>query len=131
MLADALIVSMALAPARATADYWIERLLRNWVSFMHGESKPDGLPDRASGGATCYTSLDLDNVAAYENLDRDLAEKTNAVIDSLVPAERCAVYHRYLHAVFRFPRGDVDSLLARAKVNLEAGLRRRGVWLGE
>ena len=109
----------------------VEDLLRNWVTFMHGESKPDGYPSRACGGVTNYTSMDLENVAAYENLDRGLAEKTDAVIAGLSPVEQCAIHHTYLHAVYRFQRETLDVVLTRAKQRIEIGLRRRDVWLGE
>lgn len=98
---------------------------------MHSGSRPAGYPKKASGGVTNYTSMDLDNVAAYENLDHDLAVRTNAAIDDLPPVESCAIYHKYLHAVFRFNREGLDAVLGRARENIKAGLRRRGVWLGE
>jgi hypothetical protein len=113
------------------ADYWVERNLRNWVSWMHAGSKPDGYPKWACGGITNYTSMDLDNIAAYESLDSGLAEATNAAIDDLAPVESCAIYHTYLHAVFRFNRTSLDDALARAREKLKALLRKRHVWLGE
>jgi hypothetical protein len=127
------LVAMRVEPLEVKKDaaYWVERLLRNWVTWMHGGSRPAGYPKRACGGVTNYTSMDLENVAAYENLDRDLAERTNACIDDLAPVERCAIYNRYLQAVFRFPRESREDALARAMKNLEAGLKKRGVWLGE
>lgn len=109
----------------------LEPHMRNWVTWMHADLGPRGCPNRACGGARNYTSMDLDNVAAYENLDRDLAERTDAVIDDLAPAERCAINHKYLHAVFRFNRESYEDVLARALVNVLAGLRRRNVWLAE
>lgn len=127
MLRDVPVLCMSVErPAQAA----VERMLRNWVTFMHGEAKPAGYPQRACGGVTGYTSLDLDNVAAYENLDRELAEKTDAVIAGLSPAEQCAIHHVYLHAVFRFQRETLDYVLDRAKQKIEIGLRKRDVWLG-
>lgn len=113
------------------AEHKADRFIRLWVTYMHMEAKPDGLPTHACGGATNYTSLDLDNVAAYENLDLGLAEKTDAVINSLPLPEQCAVYHRFLYAVYRFHRGNFDEVLARAKDSIIAGLQRRDVWIGE
>lgn len=124
------IVAIEIKPARAAREA-VERLLRKWVTFMHGEAKPAGYPTKASGGVTGYTSLDLDNVAAYENLDRVLAEKTDAVINGLTPIEQCAIHHRYLQAVYRFQRETFDVVLDRAKCKIEIGLRKRDVWLGE
>lgn len=130
--ATPLILSIEITPIRP-AQKAVERLLRNWVSYMHGHGgeKPSGCPKGASGGITNYTSLDLDNVAAYENLDRTLAEKTDAVIASLTPVEQSAIHHQYLHAVYRFQRETLDMVLTRAKQKIEIGLRKRDVWLGE
>lgn len=127
MLAENLLCMTDPRPAQAA----VERLLRNWVTFMHGEAKPAGYPRKACGGVTNYTSLDLDNVAAYENLDRELAEKTDAVIAGLTPVEQCAIHHVYLRAVYRFHREQLESVLDRAKLKIEIGLRRRDVWLGD
>lgn len=131
ILADIPIIGLALKvePIRA-ARARVEALLRIWVAYMHGEAKPAGYPRKASGGVTNYTSLDLENIAAYENLDRELAEKTDQVIAGLTPVEQCAVHHEYLHAVYRF-REPLDEILERAKLKIEIGLRRRDVWLGD
>jgi hypothetical protein len=130
MVIDVPVLAMTAEPVRI-AQHGVERCLRVWVSYMHGDEKPEGLPAKACGGVTNYTSMDLDNIAAYENLDTAIAEHTNAVIESLPPAQKCAVHHIYLHAFFRFPRDNVHELLENAKHALEIGLRRRGVWLGE
>jgi hypothetical protein len=122
-----MLLAMSIQPV---AQRGVENCIRIWVTYMHGESKPAGYPRRASGGVTNYTSLDLENVAAYENLDREIAEKTDAVIESLSPAERCAIHHKYLHAVYRFNRETLEAALARALQRLEIGLRARDVWLG-
>lgn len=119
----------SLSPDR-TARRAVERILRIWVTYMHGEAKPAGYPRKACGGVTGYTSLDLENVAAYENLDRDLAEKADATINSLTPIEQCAIHHTYLHAVFRFNRERPHVVLERALIKIEIGLRKREVWLG-
>src|SRR4051812_49096471 len=108
----------------------VERCLALWVTYMHGESKPAGCPRRASGGLMNYTTVDLENVAAYENLDTDLARKTDSVIESLTVVERAAVHHTYLHAVYRFNREALPAILERAKGKIEVGLRRRDVWMG-
>jgi hypothetical protein len=124
-------VIVAEAFQQRPAQLRVEDLLRNWVTFMHGEAKPAGYPKRACGGVTNYTSLDLENVAAYENLDRELAEKTDAVIAGLTPVEQCAVHHRYLRAVYRFHRESLEDVLDRARLKIEIGLRKRDVWLGD
>lgn len=131
MLAEA-VLAIEVRPVRdRPAQRAVERLLRLWVSYMHAEAKPAGYPRKACGGVTNYTSMDLDNIAAFENLDRVLAEKTDAVIASLTPVEQCAIHHEYLHAVFRFQREAFDVALERARNKIEIGLRARDVWLGD
>lgn len=120
---------MMVEPLRPAQEA-VERMLRNWVRYMHADEGPEGCPSQACGGLTNYTSLDLDNVAAFENLDRVLAEKTDAVIAGLSSVEQCAIHHAYLHAVYRFNREPLDVVLQRAKLRIEIGLRARDVWLG-
>lgn len=128
MVLDLPLLSMTVAPLRPAQEA-VERLLKSWVRYMHANEGPDGYPKEACGGLTNYTSLDLDNIAAFENLDRVLAEKTDAVIASLSPVEQCAIHHAYLHAVYRF-REPLEAILDRAKHKIEIGLRARDVWLG-
>jgi hypothetical protein len=130
---SAVFLAIEVRPVDRPAQRAVERLLRNWASFMHGTADvtPQGCPRRASGGLQSYTSLDLDNVAAYENLDTVLAEKTDAVIASLTPVEQSAIHHKYLHAVYRFQRETLEAVLGRAKHKIEIGLRARDVWLGD
>lgn len=111
----------------------VERILLTcWVPYMHGGGdKPQGCPTHACGGIQNYTSLDLDNIEAYENLDHTLAEKCDAVIGSMSQVEQCAIHHTYLHAVYRFNREPLEDVLERAMLKLEIGLRARNVWLGD
>lgn len=128
LVAESALLAIEIKPMR-DAQRAVERMLRLWVSYMHGPSGavPRGCPKQASGGLRNFTSLDLENIAAYENLDRTLAQKTDAVIASLTPIEQCAIHHHYLHAVYRFR--DLESVLERARQKIEIGLRRRDVWL--
>jgi hypothetical protein len=109
----------------------IEFQLENWARWMDSGRSVNRLPTKASGGAENASSLDWDNcVAAYDALDVRLAVTCNAVIASLAPAEQCALQHRYLDAVYRFPRGNFEVMLLAAKRELAAGLIRKGVWIG-
>jgi hypothetical protein len=110
--------------------WYVEWNLENWARWMGNGGTPRGLPDRASGGALSnYTTLDANNERAYEQLDADLAKRTNAVVDDLVPVEKNAIYKAYgliaLVQIIHF-----DAVLATAKLKVTAGLRRKGVWLG-
>lgn len=121
------------APQEITRDAasMVEYHLRNWVTWMHGGERPDGLPKRASGGLENYTSFDSEGWTAWEKLDKWTAEATNAAIESLKMNEQCAIHHAYLHAVYRFNRCKYQDVLDSAKENLKIALRKKNVWLGE
>lgn len=132
MLADVPLLSIQIKPIRP-ARQAVEHLLRTvWVPYMHGSGgKPRGCPTRASGGIQNYTSMDLDNVEAYERLDYTIGQKIDAAIADLTPVEQCAMHHTYLHAVYRFQRETLPVVMDRALLRLEMGLRARNVWLGQ
>lgn len=115
-------------------EYWVDSHLQTWARSMSGDNLPRGCPRQACVGEN-YSSLDLDNVAAYEHLDADIARRTGAVIDDIGirhPAQKAAIYRAYgVAAVFRFPRENYAQILDAAKENVKLGLRKRGVWLGE
>lgn len=106
--------------------------LETWATWMRGPDGPEGLPQRACGGLLSnFTTLDADNEKAYGRLDNWIAERVNAVVSDLAPAPKAAIYHRFLHAVYRFPRGNYVEILQSAMERIRDGLRERQVWLGE
>lgn len=113
------------------AAWWTEWHLGNWSDWMRRGELPEGMPDQASGGAENYTNYDADSERAYSALDMWAADTTNAVVHGLQGHETAAIYHAYLDAVYRFMRGNYEEILMHAKDNVQVGLRRRGVWLGE
>lgn len=124
---------MDVADAGKTVDYWLDWHLQNWADWMHQKDLPDGYPHNSCCGIVQnFTTVDLDNDYTYDHLDTDLAHRTNAVIDSLPPAQRAAVYRKYgVTAAFRFERDNYADLLVLARAAILIGLRRRGVWLGQ
>lgn len=60
------------------------------------------------------------------DMDRECAYKTKAAIDSLTPAESCAVFNKIVRSVFRFPE-DMESCWTRARWLLRKDLYRRGL----
>jgi hypothetical protein len=111
------------------ASYWVDWNLENWARFQREGGLPKGAPDHASGGAKGFLNMDFDGMC--ERMDGDLASITGVVVAQLQPIERCALHHVYLEAVYQFRREGLDTVLQRAKRNVEVGLRKRGVWLGE
>lgn len=112
------------------AAYWTESALLTWARFMRGRDLPDGLPGK-DGILEGFSGYDANSEHAYDKLDGWIADTTHAVICGLVPAENAAIYHTYLQAVYRFPRSNYSEVLERARANVQAGLKRRGVWLGQ
>ena len=90
---------------------------------MLWDARPDGLPSAASRGRESYTSFSSEMWTVWE--------ATNAAIEDLVPIEQCAIYQQYLQAMYRFPRGNFEIVLVRAKEHLMVELPTRGVWLGK
>ncbi|HSQ02645.1 MAG TPA: hypothetical protein VLN59_01340 [Burkholderiales bacterium] len=103
--------------------YSLEWHLQNWAKWMLWDARPDGLPSAASGGRENYTRFSIEMWTVWE--------ATNAAVEDLAPIEQCAIYHQYLQAMYRFPRGNFDIVLVRAKEHLTVGLPTKGVWLGK
>ena len=112
------------------AAYWTESALLTWARFMRGSDLPDGLPSEV-GILENFSGYDANSEHAYDKLDGWIADTTHAAICELIPIENAAIYNVYLQAIYRFPRGNYSEVLDRARANVQAGLRRRGVWLGD
>ena len=125
------VVESSIEPILKDAAWWTEWHLWNWALWMNAGELPDGVPCEACGGAENYTTYDANSERAYTALDAWSAETTHMVVQGLDASERMAVHRCYLDAVYRFVRGNYEEILARARANAQAGLRRRGVWLGE
>ncbi len=63
---------------------------------------------------------DFDSMVAAA--DATCARAVEPILDGLSPAERCAIHHRHLAAVFGFPRVDVDVAYDRALEAVQRGL---------
>jgi len=109
----------------------LDLLLIRWVRWVRSSSAVvRGYPRRASGLSTGAVSKSFEDMC--EESDTRIAIDTDTVIRGLVPIERCAIEHEYdLCRVWRFPREPFEIVLARARQNVAAGLRRKGVWMGE
>lgn len=117
-------------PILKDARWWTEWHLWNWSLWMHRGELPEGMPSEACSGEN-YTTYDANSERAYTALDAWAAETTHMVVQGLDASERMAIHRCYLNAVYRFIRGNYLDLLEAAKANVQAGLKRRSVWLGE
>lgn len=102
--------------------------LQNWARFMRAGGRPDGLP-RQSAGLENYRTYDADNTLALDHNDTLLAIATDAAINDLEPIESCAIHHRYLYAVWRFPRNMLDKIVSRATLRIRIALERKGLFV--
>lgn len=114
---------MSAVVERADAELLLDRYLDEWAAWMRGGT---GLGVHVS--AIAAVSLGADFADMCQAMDRRVAAITNALIDDLPPAQRMALHHRYLQAVYRFR--DYPGTLAAARGAVATGLRRRGVWMG-
>ncbi len=104
----------------------LERYLQNWVTFMHSPGL--NLNINIGGIYGGATNTDFDTLC--ESLDLRLAEATGAIIDhELNPAQRCSIHHRYLHAVYTFPRGNYPQVLADAREIIRMALYNKGIFV--
>lgn len=59
-------------------------------------------------------------------VDHRCAEAVESALDDCPTAERCAVHHVHLHAVYR-PRIGLQAAYGSARLRLAAGLDERGI----
>lgn len=104
----------------------VEFHLDNWAGWMRSGQEVDRLPNKSSGLSSGGSSKAFDDMA--EASDRRVAHLVNTIIDDMMAAHQSAIYHHYLHAVFRYPRGNKETLLAEAKLLVGKGLAAKGVW---
>jgi hypothetical protein len=104
----------------------IEWYLINWARYMRSGESPATLP-KASLGIQGFTHEDTDG--AYDRADLTAAMATDASIADLSVAEQAAIHHTYLNAVYRFPRGNYDEILASATLHVQQSLERKGVFV--
>lgn len=106
----------------------LQILLEDWASWMGGYSGARGFsnhsvglePDRRVSGDTWDDVMD--------KVDHWVCQMVDSAVDDLPPGQGAAINQRYgVTAVFRFPRGNYDDLLAEAHVTLLMTLPKKGV----
>lgn len=93
--------------------------------------KESGRHDGAYGSVAVGLSSG-GNSQAFDDMadasERRCARIVDVLIEDLPPTERCAIYHQYFEAVYRFPREPFEQVLARAKRSLGRGLSAKGIY---
>lgn len=109
-----------------TIDNRLAFHLENWRDWMRsGGTRELKGPDHAAGCVGGGYNNDFDSMCI--TADRQSAEIMDAMIQSLTAVQQAAIHHRYLHAVFRFPRGNYAEALLLACTKLRAGMGARGL----
>ena len=98
----------------------------NWRRWMRHDATANGYPGKAAGCVGGGYSQSFDDMV--DAADVRCARIVDALVNSLSPTERAAVYHKYLYAVFRATRGSLEQSLARARLKVAEWLVIRGVY---
>lgn len=108
-----------------TTQQWRNEYIAIWRAWhKRGEIKL-GYPSRSIGLASGYVSKSFDEFC--EELDKAIAHAMDSIIEEeLPPSQRAAMYHRYLHAVFHFPRGNYQECLNQALEAISVAMKRKG-----
>lgn len=117
-LAEEMIAGMPVARLEWHAD--------NWRRFMRKDDVTEGYPRTAAGCVGGGYSQTFDDMVDAQ--DVRVARVFDSLVNSLTPVERAAIYHEYLYAVFRFPRGNFEEALERGRYRIAAWLVIRGVY---
>lgn len=104
----------------------LEFHLDNWRRWMRKDSVTDGYSRTAAGCIGGGYSQSFDDMVDAEDIR--CARILDALVNSLEPIERAAIYHRYLYAVFRHGRDQMDAALQRGRMRIAGWLVTRGVY---
>ena len=106
--------------------YRVDWHLCNWRDYMHSDAtKGLRAPGKASGFVAGGYNNDFESMCIVA--DRQAAEIMDALIQGLTPIQSAAVHHRYLRAVYRFPRDNFDEVFNQACDRLAFGIAARGL----
>lgn len=99
--------------------------LDNWARYMR-EHDVEELQCKI---LDVYQSANADFDAMCDAMERRCAVAMDALVSDLPLAEKVAVHHKHLSAVWRFnrPGATMESVYQSARENLSEGLRRKGI----
>ena len=102
----------------------LEEYLHFWARMMRGEDFGTWYPTHSTGMVSGGASESFDDMC--DRTECGIAKVVGVVIAGLEPAQSNALFHTYLHAVFRFRSASTLShALMLAKANVRAGLKKR------
>lgn len=101
--------------------------LKMWAAWQRRDRPRLGHPSKAvgfsTGGISCWDDV-------FEGTESWVCGEVDAAVEDLAqahPAQAAAIAHRYLYAVYRFPRANYAGTLGEAHDWLVRALIRRGV----
>jgi hypothetical protein len=104
----------------------LDNALRDWAEWSNTQNHRLWYPQKsvgfATGGINCWD--DLEN-----QVDSYICNAVDTAIHDLQPIERAAIYTKYIHAVYRFPRQNFEQIIENAEQNLLKALDKKGVAL--
>lgn len=104
----------------------LQILLEDWARWMEGYSGIKGYASHTPGLNSGHVSKGFDDLC--DEVDNKVCKLIDAAVDDLPPGQSAAINKRYgVVAVFRFPRGDYEELLAEAHATLMVTLPKKGV----
>lgn len=106
-------------------DERLEWHLQNWAHWMRDPELKLYYPPRSKH---MYSNASQDFDAMVAAVDERCAKAVDALLDGLPVGQQCAINNKYLGAVFRAQRFDLDGALILAKDVLKFGLIRRGFY---
>ena len=84
-----------------------------------------GAPTKSAGFVGGGYNNDFDSMCL--EADSVAAKAMDALILGLTPVQQATIHHKYLAAVYRFPRCDMESEFLVACVRLEKGMDAKGL----
>lgn len=116
--------------AELFTDDDVEYHLRTWARWQFGSRYGSlrrlwfagNASGRMASGSSTFEDL-------CDSADDQRARVINALVDDLVPMQRCAVHHVHLTSVYRFPRSTLEATYAQALLALRRGMVRKGIFV--
>lgn len=107
------------------SDERLDWHFHNWKTWMYSGYGVEGLPRSSAGLSSGGGQSSFDDLA--DASERRVAAVCNTLIDDLPPSQSAAIYNRYLHSVWLFPRGNQAECFEQGREAVREGFERRGI----
>lgn len=104
----------------------LKMMMEDWANWMGGYRMKLGWPSRSIGIESGYVSREFDEMLG--DVEAEMYRLIDAAVNDLSAGHHAAINRCYgVSAVFRFPRGNYDTLLIEAHDLLIIALPIKGV----